>query len=614
MKKLLLCSMVALAAFGINAQTSFTYGICTDNINGVGTNIAGTNYSAAIEVPEEVAKAMQGSRLTAVTVGFNSGLSKDATIYLTYDLKGEPFYTQPETKFLKAKNFTTATLDTPYEIEGRKFYIGYTYRQTRSNDKPIAFDAEALDGVSLFSHLGIWPDGGTPEWDVFPSFGSVCIRCIIEGDNLPSNALLPLRLSLPKSVGVNVDFNYSVDVYNISSSPVSSVSLSAAFGSDNPILSTVALDNVIEPMGKATVALKGRTSQENSELPVSLSISGVNGADNLLASVVASTKVLASDFVKPRIVVIEEGTGTGCGWCPAGYVAMEHMRENYPDTYLGIAVHNYPGDPMNCSSYSEWVDMYGAGYPYASINRSGSYGTFTPNLTICEAYYKELEGVVDLDLKVSAELADESGESIFVRTTARFGNDVESHNYGIAIVQTEDNVGPYSQNNYYSGGKNGNMYGWENKPGSVQVMYNDVARRIDNWNGKDVFPASLSRGQEYVYDETVPVGSPQCQKIEDTTVAALLIDRSTGEIVTAAKCRVGEKSSTGDVMAYTSSVRALPGAISVEGDFTTAEIYRPDGSKAATLSRAGRVELPTGIYIVSVFEFGRVSTIKLIVK
>ena len=138
-------------------------------------------------------------------------------------------------------------------------------------------------------------------------------------------------------------------------------------------------------------------------------------------------------------------------------------------------------------------------------------------------------------------------------------------------MQTEDNVDPYSQNNYYSGGKNGNMYGWENKPGSVQVMYNDVARRIDHWNGKDVFPASLSRGQEYTYDETVPVGSPQRQKIEDTTVAALLIDRSTGEIVTAAKCRVGEKSSTGDIMAYTSSVRALPGAISVEGDFTTAE-------------------------------------------
>jgi len=78
--------MVALAAYGANAQTSFTYGICTDNINGVGTGIAGTNYSAAIEVPEEVAKAMQGSQLTAVSVGFNSGLSKDATIYLTNEI------------------------------------------------------------------------------------------------------------------------------------------------------------------------------------------------------------------------------------------------------------------------------------------------------------------------------------------------------------------------------------------------------------------------------------------------------------------------------------------------------------------------------------------------
>lgn len=609
--------MVALAALCSNAQTSYTYGICTDNLNGVGTGVAGTNYSTAIEVPEEMAKALQGSKLTAVSIGFYSGLSKNTTIYLTYDLEAEPFYTQEETGFFKVKTFSTAQLDTPYEIEGRKFYIGYTYRQSRSSDKPIAFDAEPLSSVGLFSHLAVWDDSSKPQWAEYPGYGSACIRATIEGDNMPANAVLPIGLTMPASIGVNVDFDYTVNLFNMSTEPVTAVNLSAVFGTDAPIASELTLDTPIAPMSKGSVAVKGRSTKENPELPVAVNVTGVNGSDNLLASEAASTSVIASNFVKPRIVVIEEGTGNRCGWCPAGYVAMEYMRETYPDTYLGIAVHNYSGDPMSCSTYSEWTGVHGGGFPYACINRSSKYGTFTPHPTICESYYKELAGVVNLDLQVEAELADDSKENLRVLTTVCFGSDFDSHSYGIALVQTEDNVGPYWQSNNYAGGANGNMYGWEDKDLSVEVMYNEVARRIDNWDGKDVLPAVLEKGRVYGYEEIVPVGSPKRQKLDDTTVAALLIDRSTGEIVTAAKCRIGKiTSDVSDVAAGTasSSVRVLPGAVSVEGEFTAADIYRPDGSKAAALSCPGRVELPAGIYVVSVSEAGRVSVRKVLVK
>ena len=43
-------------------------------------------------------------------------------------------------------------------------------------------------------------------------------------------------------------------------------------------------------------------------------------------------------------VVGEELTGTWCGWCPRGAVALENMRNKYPDTFIGIAVHG--GDVM----------------------------------------------------------------------------------------------------------------------------------------------------------------------------------------------------------------------------------------------------------------------------
>ena len=40
-----------------------------------------------------------------------------------------------------------------------------------------------------------------------------------------------------------------------------------------------------------------------------------------------------------RVTVVEEGTGTWCGWCVRGIVALEYMRENYPDKFIGIGVH-----------------------------------------------------------------------------------------------------------------------------------------------------------------------------------------------------------------------------------------------------------------------------------
>ena len=45
-----------------------------------------------------------------------------------------------------------------------------------------------------------------------------------------------------------------------------------------------------------------------------------------------------------KIVVGEEGTGTWCGWCPRGSVAMNWMDEKYYGYWQGIAVHNNDDD------------------------------------------------------------------------------------------------------------------------------------------------------------------------------------------------------------------------------------------------------------------------------
>ncbi|MDE6097295.1 MAG: hypothetical protein K2G24_00235 [Muribaculaceae bacterium] len=613
MKRFLLYSLVALAAMCARAEATYTYGICTDHINGVGTGQTGTNYSAAIEVPEDVAKAMQGSRITAVDLAIRSGQNKVVNVYLTYDLESEPFYKQEGN--IKLNTFTEIVLDQPYEIEGRRFYIGYTYRQTTSTGQPIGFDSSDLAGMGMFSNLAFWADGQKPVWNQYPGYGALNIRATIEGDNQPENAVVPVGMSLPKSVGINRDFSYEVDLLNIGVNSVQNVSTTAMFGQDGPVETPVQFDEALAPGARCSVRLTGRTSQENPELPVSFAVEQVNGNANLFASAQSLQNTIASDYIFPRVVVIEEGTGTGCGWCPAGYIAMEEMRENHPDDYIGIAVHNYGGDPMECATYDAWNTSFAGGYPKAVINRSREIGVFSPQPATCETLYKNQAGVVNLNLTIRAGYADAEKSALRVVTKVTFGSDIESHNYGFALVQTEDNVGPYYQMNNYAGGANGGMGGFENKSNPVSLMYNDVARRIDNWNGTGGnLPAELRKGETYRYEAEMPIASPILQNHANTNVIALLIDRNTGEIVTAAKCKIDENSAVDEIDMSGVEVRALSGAVEIEGEFERADVFRADGTCAATVAGASRVALAPGLYVVRVLVSGKATTSKVIVK
>ncbi len=615
-KKLLLLFTLAVTSMMAKAGPTFTYGISSDEINGVGSSdhYAGTNYSAAIEVPAEMAQALKGDKVTAVSIGFSSGLNKYINVYLTYDLEGTPFYTQ-EAK-VSVNKWVDVDLTTPYEIEGKPFYIGYTYRKSSSTGNPIGFDGQDHCGMGAFSHLGIWADGGKAEWGVYPQFGSLNIKATIEGDKKPENSLVPFSMNLPMSAAPGWPFDYTVGVYNFSETPATSMTVSSRFGNSAPEVKDVDFDSPLGPGKVSVVNLKGVTAEDNGELPVAVSVTKVNGNDNIWAQESLRANLVSSEYISPRVIVIEEATGTGCGWCPAGFVALEQMREKYPGNYIGIAVHNYTGDPLRCSGYEDWLKRYISGYPNATINRDSKIGIFKPSPAACESNYQALNAMVNIKLNVEASYTSDSKDELTVTTRVGFGNDIDSHQYGFALVQTEDNVGPYRQSNNYAGGALGEMGGFENLPNPATVYYNDVAREIIDWNGTGGnLPEKLEGRKTYTYTAKMPIKAASEQKHDDTYVIALLIDRSTNEIVTAAKCKITGTAGVDNIAGETTcNVKAVAGGLTVEGDFTVAEVYNLYGHKMANLYRGNTVQLPAGIYIVKVNSADGFTTTKVIVK
>lgn len=352
------------------------------------------------------------------------------------------------------------------------------------------------------------------------------------------------------------------------------------------------------------------------DLPVKVSILKVNGEDNSWSGYPMSGVTISSDNVFERVVVAEEYTGTECGWCPRGRVSLELLNEKYPDTFLGIEAHTYSRqDPMYCPSYMEWTNTYASGAPYMVMNRNDG---FSPDPGTVESHYLAAAGLVRYKVEPVVEYAGDSHTQVNVTVRTIFGEAFPSNQFGLAFVVIQDGLGPYSQANNYSGSSTP-MGGFEDLGSRTMLTYSGVAREIIDWKGRaGTIPSNVEQGETCEYSTTFSVPEPDGDSHARTKVAVLLIDRKTGEILTAGRAPISdpyidmsgvEGLKNGDV-----KVMAQKGSLRIEGNVDYAEVYTTGGMRAARVSGASEISLPAGIYIVRVVEGGKATVHKCIVK
>ena len=196
-----------------------------------------------------------------------------------------------------------------------------------------------------------------------------------------------------------------------------------------------------------------------------------------------------------KLVVGEEATGTWCGWCPRGSVALNWMDHDYEGYWQGIAVHN--GDPMTNQTYDAALGSYIGGYPSALVDRGNE---------IDPSAFKQdfLQRIVIPPKGTITNGAELIGNTLKVNLTVEFQSSATG-NYKLACVIVEDSVtgsGPnYYQANYYSGGASlidVDGSDWNQKPSNVpdwQMIYRHVARGVaPTFNGSSLANSSYTTG------------------------------------------------------------------------------------------------------------------------
>lgn len=378
------------------------------------------------------------------------------------------------------------------------------------------------------------------------------------------------------------------------------------------------------------------TFQFNEDLPVPTAGEPQNFTVTVLINdeeeITESGEIVTQAYQPTKRIVAEEVTGTWCGFCTRGIVYMKTLKEKYPDTFIGIAIHT--GDIMQLTDYYSYIASYvGSGVPNGMVMRQTS-----ADPSEFETYYKKyIETPAWADISVYAEWTDESHTSIYTMTNTTFAASANNMNARLVLVLIENDVhgssSSYDQVNYYSGGSYGTMGGFESLPNPVpadQMYYQDVARA--SWDSPsegiaNSLPKAVTRDVTYKYYRELDLPTTVLNP-DNCELIALLVNYETNRIMNAGMCKIASENSAVKATkgeAFASRAYRTDEGVRVIMDIpseatTTVDVYAADGTlayRATPRTTVGNttIDCPVkghGVYVIRVSSGGEVKTHKVI--
>lgn len=535
-----------------------------DNYVGV-PNFTGNN-KVAIELTADDLAPYYGKKIAGVR--FNLGQGETANGVFVQNLKIADGQITEATSLVSSDESVTSAagakntgewhevmFDQKVELNSsfEGLFVGYNYKQ-KSNNYPIGVSSKVEGPFYIYANIPASKGGNGEDWYQINSGGyGLSIQLIVEGDFAP-NAVRPLdfgEFTVVKGKSKNV----AVSLWNIGSK-LTSIDYTIALDGKAGAEQHLDFGKDFGLGGTHSVEIPFAAASELGASTVTLTITKVNGEENACVknSATGTLYTVEREFVKRSVA--EQFTGTGCGNCPSGHVAMHNMHNLYGDQFIGIALHQFnQSDPMYNYSY----DLGFTGAPQCMVNRSS--GILMPYEQMPEALKKSLNEIALAEVTVAGTFTDEDTK---VNATATV-NSLVSGDYDIAFILTADNLtgttSSWKQHNYFC--KGGGRYNSQasmpddlkflwNKGSEYFETYNDVliASSYVNSKNKATLPTLVAYGtvnSEYSLKMPTKTVLKKVLKHDQVYVVALLLDKKTGAIVNAGRARVTGSTGIEDV-------------------------------------------------------------------
>ena len=253
----------------------------------------------------------------------------------------------------------------------------------------------------------------------------------------------------------------------------------------------------------------------------SLTISSLGGADVMILD--------GSITCFQRTVLIEEGTGTWCMWCPRGAYGLELMHEKYGDAIVDVAVHG-SDEMMNMPYYVGALPYFTIGFPGCVLDRKME--------LIGDPYYDvdslyniaRVQGAIG---KVATTARLVSAQELLVDATVEFGKTIAEGEYSLSYIIVEDSVTGYEQSNAFGGGTL-EMGGYEDLPDPIpagEYFFANVGRKVYPSFKGDATVLTGGTPRHTPISVSWSIEMPEVQRLDQVKVIAVITETATGEVV-----------------------------------------------------------------------------------
>lgn len=379
--------------------------------------------------------------------------------------------------------------------------------------------------------------------------------------------------------------------------------LSARLSADGDVISEVSFD--------ALTLAKGDSFEFTfpDELPLS---AGKTASASIEVTLGQETRTLDFSvknllFETEKRVLVEEGTGSWCGWCPLGIIAFEYLNETYPGRVAEVAVHN--GDSYAFPAYDQFLNL--GAYPMGRVNRGdvvapfvideelGAYSLTSASgqETFVDKVEEALATPADIDIRIigSIHLAldCEFPPYDFIESRIELTSALDTDaDYNLLLLVTEDRL-PGFQSNYLAAGSDPLFGWWMEADDPAMCLYNGVARQLGSsgfYGDSGLLPTEWNAGEK-VEIHTSFAFDLNVDKMENAHLVAALISPATGEVVNVAVSPLEFWDPQGGVDSAAADIfgrfTVTDGQILFNGDAEGVEVFNLQGQRVTNSSLHG---------------------------
>ena len=235
-------------------------------------------------------------------------------------------------------------------------------------------------------------------------------------------------------------------------------------------------------------------------------------------------------------VLLEEFTGSWCGYCPSGAEILQNLMNSY--SVIGVALHS--SDDMSIAHTSVLESFYpSSGYPSGMVDRINFDGIVGLN----RGYWsyiteQQLQKSAICGLAINSEI---SGDSVNIQIRSAFDTTMTMENYNLNVYIIEDDVQGegygYDQRNYYNDDAESSFYQLGDP--IINYKHNQTLRKVLTNTYGIPFTTSSSPGIEFIDNFKEDITNFNKNKL--SVVAFITYNGATAtnhEVLNAQKCDI----------------------------------------------------------------------------